>query len=182
MPAHALALHRGLHRHGGLVRHHSSGGPSVLERLHDKAVRANRQLARTSAVHDDESMLDDHWKAHLSEVAIIGATTFTVGIIQGRYGKDALKLGPVPMDLPVGAVLVGASILRPVGRLSLPMRAVGAALVGAHSMTWGRGVGKWWRTQANQPPLIEGEAAARVPPVGGGALTDEELASVARRA
>jgi hypothetical protein len=181
MPVHALALHRGL-RHGGLVPRANSG-PSVLDRLKNKAVRAQRQLSRTfTGDETKESILEDDWKAHLLEIGLISATTFAVGVAQGRGGKDAMKIGPVPWDLPLGGVLVAASVLRPAGRMAMPMRAVGAALLATHTMTWGRGAGKWWRDQKHLPPLSDVAGEPRVPATGGGALSDEELASVARRA
>jgi hypothetical protein len=153
-----------------------------LDRLRQKAVRATRQLSRSvSGDETHESIIDTEWKQHLAEVGIITATTFAVGVAVGRGGKDAMKIGPVPWDLPVGGALVALSLLRPAGRAAMPLRAVGAGLLATHTMTWGRGVGKWWRDSAHLPPLID-VAGERPAPTGGGALSDEELASVARRA
>jgi hypothetical protein len=181
MPAHALTLHRGF-RHGGLVpRAHA--GPSVLERLKSKAVRASRQLSRPFSVDEkDESVLHDDWKEHLAEVGLIAGTAFAVGVAQGRGGRDTMKIGPVPWDLPLGAALVAGSLVRPAGKFAMPMRAVWAGLLATHAMTWGRGAGKWWRAKKNLPPLIEISGEPAPPATGGGALSDEEIASVARRA
>jgi len=182
MPAHALSLHRGLH-HGGLV-HRPTGGSSVLERLRGKAARATRQLSRTfTGDETHEPLLAPDWGERLAEVGIIAGTSFTVGVALGRGGKEALKIGPVPWDLPLGGALVAASLLRPVGRAAMPLRAVGIALLATHAMTWGRGAGKWWRDKKHLPPIID-VAGERVPPTGGGALSDEDerLASAAQAA
>lgn len=182
MPAHALTLHRGFRHGGGLVPRVQSS-PSVLERLKSKAVRATRQLSRPISVDEkDESVLHEDWKEHLAEVGLIAGTVFAVGLVQGRGGKESMKIGPVPWDLPVGAALVAGSLVRPAGKFAMPMRAVGAGLIATHAMAWGRGVGKWWRAKQNLPPLIEVSGEPAPPPTGGGALSDEELASVARRA
>jgi hypothetical protein len=182
MPAHALALHRGF-RHGGGLMHRPSTGSSVLDRLKSKAVRATRQLSRSFSVDEArESAWDAEWKERLVEVGLATGTGFMIGVAQGRFGKDAMKIGPVPWDLPVGAALVVGSLLRGTGKGSMPMRAVGTGLLTAHAMTWGRGGGKWWRAKKNLPPLIEVSGERTVPATGGGALSDEEIASVARRA
>jgi hypothetical protein len=183
MPATTLALHRrtGLHAGGGLVRHRHSQ-PSVLERLHQHAARAKRQLTRTGTDEtgaEAEPFVDPELKTRLVEMGLVTATGFASGVIQGRFGRDAFKVGKVPMDLPIGAGLVAAGLLLPLGRLRLPMRAVGLGLLVGHGSTWGRGTGKWMRARSNEPPLIEGDGAPRR--TGGAALSDEELASVANR-
>jgi len=185
MPAQALALHRGFRPAALMHRPRPSAGTSVLDRLKSKMVRATRQHDRPVAVEGaasgSESMLVDDWKGQLVGVGLAVGTGVTLGAIQGYGGKNALKIGPVPWDLPVGAALVTASLWRGAGRATMPMRAIGTALLVGHGMTWGRGGGKWWRQKRGLPPLIEVSGEPTVPQTGGGALSDEELASVAQR-
>jgi hypothetical protein len=157
---------------------------SVLDRLADRQDKFIRLKARQIA---------DRVKPKtgaLKEVAVMAAASSAVslgfGFLHGRLDPHKMMVGPLPLDLVVGVGASLASITPMAGEASPYLRAAGIGALNAFASTFGRGLGRKARKSAGLPPVAEtvmsGDESSANAKTGGGALSDEELARLARRA
>ncbi len=180
-----MAMHALARPHFGSMEHLRRPG-SVMDRIADKQDKFIRLKAR---------QLVDRVKpktSELKEVATIAAASsavsFGFGFLHGRLDPQKMMIGPIPLDLLVGVGASVASITPMAGEAAPYLRAAGIGALNAFASTFGRGLGRKARKAAGLPPVAEtvlsGEdASARGTSAntGGGALSDEELARLARR-
>ena len=161
---------------GGLE---SSRRPSVLERLASGKDRFMKLASRGGTDADNGTMVDRLKAAGIAQ-AESGALSLVLGYMAAR-SPEYLKVGPLPLELVVG---VGSHA---VGLIASPtasvhLHAVGMGAIDSFMNSLGRGLGRRARKSAGLPPLPETLLAGEEEPAtGGGALSDEELASLARR-
>lgn len=172
MPTHALA------RPTFAPIDHLRRTTSVMDRVAERQDRFLRQKARHAVTAMKEA------KPKLMDLAVstaeAGAVAFTFGFMHGR-APEKLMIGPVPLELAVG---VGAHAIGVFGPqdMSSHMHAVGVGAIASFLHSLGRGVGRKARKAAGLPPAAESILAGEESEVtGGGALSDEELARLARR-
>jgi hypothetical protein len=123
----------------------------------------------------------------LKQVAVTAATSsavaFGFGFLHGRLDPQKMMVGPIPVDLLVGVGATLASVTPIAGEAAPYLEAAGIGALAAFSSAFGRGLGRKARKAAGLPPVAEsllaGETAT--PATGGGALSDDELARLARR-
>jgi hypothetical protein len=158
---------------GGVERR----SPSVLDRLAAGRERFLRLKARQGVELQD-------FQTTLKQVGIAqaesGAVSLLLGYMAGR-APEYLHVGPLPLELVAG---VGTHI---VGLIAAPeigqhFHAVGVGALDSFFNSLGRGLGRRARKAAGLPPpaetLLAGDGGDTS---GGGALSDEELARLARR-
>lgn len=152
---------------------------SVMEKLSQSQNRFLRLAARHGVNVDGAGVLERLKAAGIAQ-AESGALSLVLGYIAAR-SPEYLKVGPLPLELVVG---VGSHA---VGLIASPeaavhMHAVGMGAIDSFMNSLGRGLGRRSRKAAGLPPppeaLLAGDAGEMT---GGGALSDEELASLARR-
>jgi hypothetical protein len=149
---------------------------SVLDRV---AERQDRFLRLKARARQGIERVAAQTKATAKDVGIrtaeVAGTAFAFGAMQGGM-QEKLMIGPVPLDLLAGVAAHAAGFMVDPG-LSPHLHAVGDGALAAFATTWGRAIGKRARKAMGLPPGVAGE----VPPEGGGALSNEELARLARR-
>ncbi|MDX2087869.1 MAG: hypothetical protein SFX73_08465 [Kofleriaceae bacterium] len=153
--------------------------PSVLDRLAQGQSRFLRLAARHGVEVSDGSVVTRLKAAGIAQ-AESGALSLVLGYLAAR-SPEYLKVGPLPLELVVG---VGSHAI---GLIASPhaathLHAVGMGAIDSFMNSLGRGLGRRARKAAGLPPppetLLAGDAGEVT---GGGALSDEELASLARR-
>ncbi len=122
----------------------------------------------------------------LADTAVVQVGAFGMGMAQGRFGEK--KLGPIPLELAVGAALHGAAVMasgKSSGRgTAHQLHNIANGVVAAWSSAVGRGVGKKARMKAGLPLLAGVNSALDQlsgEDKGGGMQDDAELARLARR-
>jgi hypothetical protein len=181
-----MALHTALARpQFGSLEHLRRPG-SVMDRIGDRQHKYLRLKAR-QFVDRVKPKTDE-----LKDVAVIAATSsavsFGFGFLHGRLDPQKMMVGPIPIDLLVGVGASLASVTAMAGEASPYLRAAGIGALNAFASTFGRGLGRKARKSAGLPPVAETSMSGEEPAgrgtgatTGGGALSDEELARVARR-
>lgn len=180
-----MAMHALARPHFGSMEHLRRPG-SVMDRIADKQDKFIRLKARQLVDRVKPKTSD------LKEVATIAAASsavsFGFGFLHGRLDPQKMMVGPIPIDLLVGVGASLASITPMAGESAPYLRAAGIGALSAFASTFGRGLGRKARKAAGLPPVTETmlsgeEASARGTSAnsGGGALSDEELARLARR-
>lgn len=104
--------------------------------------------------------------------AEVSATTFTFGVINGRWG--GVELVGLPIDLWCG---LGFHVLGFLGVAPKHMHAFGTGSLASYSHTLGAGIGREMRLKALNPsgaPVPQGGAAS------GRSVSDQYLANLAR--
>jgi len=115
---------------------------------------------------------------HVGEAMGVGGL---FGYLHGRAPEKRM-VGPVPVELGVGvaAHMIGLFVSE---EAAPHAHAVGLASLASFAHSLGRGFGRKHRQAAGLPPATESLLAGEEPErTGGGALSDEELARLARRA
>jgi hypothetical protein len=180
-----MAIHALARPHFGSMEHLHRPG-SVMDRIGDGQHKFIRLKARQIADRMKPKM------GELKEVAVVAAASsavsFGFGFLHGRLDPHKMMVGPLPIDLLVGVGASLASITSMAGEAAPYLRAAGIGALSAFASTFGRGLGRKARKAAGLPPVAEtsmsgDEPAGRGtgPTTGGGALSDEELALLARR-
>jgi hypothetical protein len=151
--------------------------PSVLDRLSAGRERFLRLKARQGVEVED-------FKTSLKRVGIAqaesGAVSLVLGYMAGR-APEYLRVGPLPLELVAG---LGTHV---VGLIASPeigqhFHAIGVGALDSFLNSLGRGLGRRARKAAGLPPAAETLLAGDDGDMtGGGALSDEELARLARR-
>jgi len=151
--------------------------PSVLDRLAAGRERFLRLKSRQGVELDD-------LKTSLKQVGIAqaesGAMALILGYMAGR-APEYLRVGKVPLELLLGLGSHGVAFIAS-PEIGQHMHAVGVGALDSFLNSFGRGLGRRARKAAGLPPpaesLLAGEDGDST---GGGALSDEELARLARR-
>lgn len=175
MATHALAR-----PHFGSLEH-LRRPTSVMDRIGERQDKFIRLKARQIAEKVKPKTGD------LKEVAVTAGTAsavaFGFGFLHGRLEPEKMMVGPIPVDLLVGVGATLASVTPVAGEAAPYLEAAGVGALAAFASAFGRGLGRKARKAAGLPPvaeaLISGEQSSTA---GGGALSDEELARLARRA
>jgi hypothetical protein len=151
--------------------------PSVLDRLASGRERFLKLKARQGVEPQDMT-------ASLKRVGIAqaesGAVSLILGYMAGR-APEYLRVGPLPLELVAGfgSHLVGLIASPEIGH---HFHAVGVGALDSFLNSLGRGLGRRARKAAGLPPPAESLLAGDDGDMtGGGALSDEELARLARR-
>jgi hypothetical protein len=156
---------------------------SVLDRVAERQGKFVRMKARQAVEGLKEQ--GPELKAVAVAQGVSGAAALGFGYLHGRYEAKKLMVGPVPWELALG---FGAHLMAfsPPGRQYAPyLHAAGIGALNSFLHSFGRGLGRKARKAAGLPPvmsesLLSGDGEGEV--TGGGALSDEELARLARRA
>jgi len=112
---------------------------------------------------------------------VVSGTSFAFGVANGRFGA-VTPLG-VPIDLGVGVAAHLAGFTGIVGNATAHAHAIGDGALAAYTYTVGRGTGKAWRKKSGLPEMAGMDGVAgKIEATGGGGLSDEQLAALARRA
>lgn len=122
----------------------------------------------------------------LGDAAVVQVGAFGMGMAQGRFGEK--RLGPIPLELAVGAALHGAAVMAS-GKSSgkgtaHQLHNIANGVIASWSSAVGRGVGKKARSKAGLPTLAGAERVLDQlsgEDRGGGMQDDAELARLARR-
>lgn len=175
MATHALAR-----PHFGSLEH-LRRPTSVMDRIGERQDKFIRLKARQIA--DKVKPKTGDLKEVAVNAATAGAVAFGFGFLHGRLDPQKMMVGPIPVDLLVGVGASLASVTPIAGEAAPYLEAAGIGALSAFASAFGRGLGRKARKAAGLPPVAEsllaGEPAA--PTTGGGALSDEELARLARR-
>jgi hypothetical protein len=164
-----------------MTRSHSGAlerrAPSVMERLAAGRERFLRLKARQGVEVDD---FHDSLKRVVISQAESGGVSLMLGYLAGR-APEYLRVGPLPLELVVG---LGTHA---VGLIASPdvghhLHSVGVGALDSFFNSFGRGLGRRARKAAGLPLAAESLLAGDEGDMtGGGALSDEELARLARR-
>ena len=172
MPTHTAI---GKPRFGSLEHLHR---PSIMERVAERQGRHLRLRARQVGEKIQGALpRAREIVPHIGEAMGVGGL---FGYLHGR-APEKLMIGPVPVELGVGvaAHMIGLFVSEEVAPHA---HTVGLASLTSFAHALGRGFGRKHRQAAGLPPatgMLSGEEAEST---GGGALSDEELARLARRA
>lgn len=164
--------------HGGALEQ-TRRAPSVLDRLAAGQNRFLRLRAR-QGLDDVDGGLVARVKAAGIAQAESGALSLVLGYMAAR-SPQYLKVGPLPLEIVVG---LGSHAI---GLIASPtaavhLHAVGMGALDSFMNSLGRGLGRRARKAAGLPPVAESLLAGDDgDSTGGGALSDEELARLARR-
>ena len=177
-----MAMHALARPHFGNMEHLRRPA-SVMDRLADRQDKFIRLKARQIADRVKPKT------GELKEVAVVAAASsavsFGFGFLHGRLDPRKMMIGPIPLDLLVGVGASLASITPMAGEAAPYLRAAGIGALNAFASTFGRGLGRKSRKAAGLPPVTEslmsGEEEGANAKTGGGALSDDELARLARR-
>lgn len=159
---------------GSLVERRPS---SVAERL---AAGRERFLRLKTRVSGEVEEIKTTAKRVGVAQAESGAVSLALGYMAAR-SPELLRVGPLPLELLAG---VGAHVI---GLIASPgaaphLHSVGVGAIDSFMNSLGRGLGRRSRKAAGLPPAAETFLAGDDGDVtGGGALSDEELARLARR-
>lgn len=154
---------------------------SVLDRVAERQGKFVRLKARQAveAVREKTPEI----KAVAVAQGVSGAAAMGFGFLHGRFEAKKLMVGPVPWELAAG---LGAHVaaFTGIGKEYAPyLHAFGLGAINSFLHSFGRGLGRKARKAAGLPPvaetLLSGEDEGET--TGGGALSDEELARLARR-
>jgi hypothetical protein len=151
--------------------------PSVLDRLASQRDRFLRLKARQGVQPEDLATAIKRVGVAQAES---GAMSLILGYMAGR-APEYLRVGPLPLELVAG---VGTHV---VGLIASPdigphFHAIGVGALDSFLNSLGRGLGRRSRKAAGLPPPAESLLAGDDGDMtGGGALSDEELARLARR-
>jgi hypothetical protein len=154
--------------------------PSVLARLASESNRFLRSRQRAGGETGDSGMTDK-LKAVGTAQAASGGVALAFGYLAGR-SPEHMKLGPFPLELVVGLTAHGIGLIAS-PEVSTLLHAAGMGATDSFLNSFGRGLGRRARRSAGLPPPPEprGLLAGDEVETGGGALSDEELARLARR-
>ena len=162
----------------GSLDHLRRSSGSVMENVAERQGRFLRLKARQAVDKVKEK------GPAAKEVGIrsleIGGTAVAWGMAHAYFDPDKLMLGPLPLDLLVG---VGAHLVGLFGpeAAASHLHAVGDGSVAAFGFSLGRGFGRKLRQARGLPPRVDTTLLSGEASTGGGALSDEELARLARR-
>jgi hypothetical protein len=151
--------------------------PSVMEKLAAGRDRFLRLKARQGV--DVEGIVPSLKRVAVAQ-AESGAVSLVLGYMAGR-APEHLRVGPLPLELVAGlgthAVALVAS-----PEIAEHLHALGVGALDSFLNSLGRGLGRRARKAAGLPPPAESLLAGDDGETsGGGALSDEELARLARR-
>ena len=154
---------------------------SVLDRVAERQGKFVRLKARQAAEGVREQAPEI--KAVATAQAVSGAAAMGFGFLHGRFEPKKLMIGPLPWELAAGLGAHVVAFTGP-GREYAPfLQAFGLGAINSFLHSFGRGLGRKARKSAGLPPvpesLLSGEDEGEA--TGGGALSDEELARLARR-
>ncbi len=140
--------------------------PVRITRAHLRGARSRALgFARRLGAHRDKA---DKAVEVLVSAAEVGGASFSLGLIQGRYG--GVEIVGVPLDLGAAIVLHGLAFIGVGGKLSHHLHNFGDGALATYLATLGRGAGVEMRKKA---------LGAAVTGVDGARLTDQELAALA---
>ena len=155
--------------------------PSVLERLAAGQNRFLRLRGRQSGPGESNEGLMERLKAAGIAQAESGAVSLALGYLAAR-SPEHLRVGPLPLEFLMG---VGSHAVALIAspEAAIHLHSLGTGAIDSFLNSLGRGFGRRARKAAGLPPppetFLAGDEGGETS--GGGALSDEELASLARR-
>jgi hypothetical protein len=170
-----------LTRSQGGALDHVRRAPSVLARIAAESNRFLRSRQRGGGELGQAPIVDKLKQVGTAQAAS-GAVALAFGYLAGR-SPEHMKVGPFPLELVAG---LGSHAIGLIAspEVAVLLHAAGMGATDSFLNSFGRGLGRRSRKKAGLPPALEARgilSGEEEESTGGGALSDEELARLARR-